>query len=99
MACQGDSEPSLGRVHWWPNRADNAKATGSLPPVATKEFQESKRNLSNECLITAEQRLVLLAATLYLGLVPDRDPDFLLVDLCTYIFSEILLFSLKLDGC
>ena len=37
VACQGDSEPSLGRVHWWSNRANNAKATGLFPLLATKK--------------------------------------------------------------
>ena len=39
VACQGDSEPSLGRVHWWTNRADNARATGSSL-VATKKKKQ-----------------------------------------------------------
>ena len=39
VACQGDSEPSLGRVHWWSNCANNTKATGSFPLVATKKKQ------------------------------------------------------------
>ena len=50
------------------------KVTGSLPLVATKK-KHGMRNLSNEYLGTDEQRLVLLAAALHLGLVPDRDPD------------------------
>ena len=40
VACQGDSEPSLGRVHRWSNRADNAKVMGSFPLVATKKKQD-----------------------------------------------------------
>ena len=43
VACQGDSEPSLGCVHWW-----------------SKKKKYSKRNLPNECLVTAVQWLVLL---------------------------------------
>ena len=43
VACQGDSEPSLGRVHWW-----------------SKKKKHSKRNLPNECLVTAVQQLMLL---------------------------------------
>ena len=46
VACQGDSEPSLGRVHWWSKKKNKKK--------------HSKRILSSECLVTAVQRLVLL---------------------------------------
>ena len=45
VACQGDSKPSLGRVHWWSKK---------------KKKKHSKRNLPSKCLVTAEQRLVLL---------------------------------------
>ena len=49
VACQGDSEPSLGRVHWWSKKKEKKK--------------HSKRNLPNECLVTAVQHLVLLVPT------------------------------------
>ena len=64
VACQGDSEPSLGSVHWWSNCADNAKVMGSFPLVATKKKKKhGKTNLPNECLVTAVQWLVLLVPT------------------------------------
>ena len=34
VACQGDSEPSLGRVHWWSKKK--------------KKKKHSKRNLPSE---------------------------------------------------
>ena len=41
VACQGDSEPSLGSNHWGPITvqawSNHARATGSLPLVATKK--------------------------------------------------------------
>ena len=54
VACQGDSEPSLGRDHWWSNRgpimvqswSNHAKVTGSLPLVATKKKKKKHIELS-----------------------------------------------------
>ena len=40
VACQGDSEPSLGRVHQWTNHTDNAIATGSSLVATTKKKQD-----------------------------------------------------------
>ena len=46
VACQGDSEPSLGRVHWWSKKK--------------KKKKHGKRNLPNGCLVAAILQLVLL---------------------------------------
>ena len=54
MACQGDSEPSLGCDHWWSNHgpivtqswSNHAKAMGSLPLVATKKKKKKHIELS-----------------------------------------------------
>ena len=48
VACQGDTEPSLGHVHRWTNRADNARATGSSL-VATKEKKEEELPSFGRC--------------------------------------------------
>ena len=49
VACQGDSEPSLGCVHWWSKKK--------------KKKKHGKRNLPNGCLIAAVQWLMLLVPT------------------------------------
>ena len=64
-------------LHCVPTNVIRSNCTGSGRVMGSTPsgHQHSKRNLPLESLVTAEQCLVLLAAALYLELVPDRDPD------------------------